>query len=214
MTIQQILSTEIQLASIIPGSDLVGVFNQEGFTQLFQQARPIELRVKEKAKVMKHPIETGSVITDHEIFEPVEIEMDFLLTNGGGIAGNILNASKGNGLTSGVQSLYQQIRTYYTSGIILMIQTRAATYKNMIIDDIVHKESSEMFDSLLIRVMFQEVQFVTAQYATLPPSSVKNPTDASTQQIGEQNPVSATQAQAAQAGITITNYTQNLTGGF
>lgn len=211
-TIQSIISTGLQLASVIPGTDVIGVFNQQGFSQLFQQARPLELRIKEMAKVMQHPIETGSVITDHEIFLPQEVEIDFLLTNGGGIAGDVLSVIQGNGLTSGVQSLYQQIRTYYTSGILMTIHARSGTYNNMIIYDIAHKESAEMFDSLHVKVKFRQVQFVTAQYATLPPQDVVNQTDSSTQQIGEQNPVTATQDQAARAGIIIGNYSQNLTG--
>lgn len=209
--IQQLINTGLQLASVIPGGDVVGIFNQSGFGQLFQQARPLKLHLRERAKVMQHPIESGSVITDHEIFLPQEIEIDFILTAGGGIAGDLISVILGNGLTANVTSLYQQIRTYYTSGIIMTIQTKVGSYPNMIIYDMTHEESAEMFDSLLVKVKFRQVQFVTAQYVSLPPQDVVNPTDASTQQTGEQNPQTATQVQAAQAGIIIGNYSGNLT---
>ena len=211
--IQSVISTSLQVASVIPGKDIVGVFDQS-FNQVFQQARPMELRVQPTSKLMRHPLETGSLITDHQIFLPVELEMDFLLSNGGGIAGGILSLVQGNGLTSSFQSLYQQIDAYYKASTIFTIQTKVSTFQNMVIEKLPHVEKPEMWDGILLKVRFSEAQFVSAQYSTLPPSSVVNPTNASTLQIGEQQAFPATTAQIAQATGDIDSFKSslNLTG--
>ena len=59
--------------------DVVGIFDTKTFAQLFQQARTIKASVKETAKVMQHPVEDGSSITDHRIIEPIEIDMAIIL---------------------------------------------------------------------------------------------------------------------------------------
>lgn len=206
--IQSIISSSLQVASIIPGKDIVGVFD-DNFNQLFQQARPVKLRVFPNSKLMRHPIETGTKITDHQIFEPVEIELDLIL-NGGGI----LSLINGGQFFSNYQSLYNQINTYYKNGSLLTIQTKVGTYPNMVIEKMPHEETPEMFDAVLVKVKFSEALIVQAQYATLPPKSVVDPTNASTQQIGEQQTFAATDAQITQAGFDVGNLKSslNLTG--
>jgi len=46
-----------------------------GFAPLFTQARPLVANVYEYADIMEHPLETGSVVADHIVFQPTEIEL-------------------------------------------------------------------------------------------------------------------------------------------
>jgi hypothetical protein len=68
------------IRSLIPYSlnDLVGIFTQD-FNQVFIRARPIKASVKEGAKSMEHPLETGATTTDHRIILPVEIELSMIM---------------------------------------------------------------------------------------------------------------------------------------
>lgn len=200
MSIQGLLNTALSAFAVIPGFDIVGVFDQN-FNQLFNQARPLKLRVKEQAKVMQHPVETGIVITDHEIFEPIEIELSLLLTGGG-----ITSLIQGGDFFNNYRSLYSEIRNLYEKGVLLTVQTKTATYQNMIIQAMPHEETSDVYDGIVLAVRFSEVQYVTAQYATLPPSDVQDPSNASTQQSGQKQPSDATAAQNGQASTLLKGF--------
>ena len=53
--------------------DVVQVLNQQTNTQMFQGARPIKAEVREYAKVMDYPVESGVTLSDHRISMPTEI---------------------------------------------------------------------------------------------------------------------------------------------
>lgn len=148
-------------------ADVVAVFDKN-FNQVFVNARPIKAMISEQAKVMEHPIETGAVITDHRIIQPVEIELSLIL------------------IASDYRNVYQQIKQLYRAGEILTVQTRTDTYQNMLIQKLPHDEDPEMFDVVALALGLKEAQFVTAQFGTLPASKVRDATDASTTQKGQQ----------------------------
>ena len=149
-------------------ADVVAIFDKN-FNQVFENARPIKAMVNEDSKVMEHPIETGSVITDRQVFLPVAIELSMILT------------------PDSYRDTYQQIKQLWRRGEILTVQTRTDTYFNMLIQKPPHDEDPELFDVIALALSLKEAQFVTAQYGTLPASKVANKTDASTVQKGQQN---------------------------
>lgn len=150
-------------------SDVVGVFDQN-FNQVFPTARPMKAQINESARAMEHPVETGTVITDHIIFEPNEIELSMVLPRGD------------------YRSVYQQIEQIYKAAQVLSVQTRAATYNNMFIYRMPHIEDTEVYDALVIIVRFRQILIVQTTTQTLPAAAVKNPTDQSTINNGLQQP--------------------------
>lgn len=148
-------------------ADVTAVYDQD-FNQVFANARPIKAQVNVYSKVMEHPLETGSVITDHSVLMPNEVELSLILISGD------------------FDSVYQQIKQLYQQKTLLTIQTKADLYTNMIISDMPHDEDPAMFDVLSLAMKLKEVQFVTAQFGTLPASKVRDKTMASTTQKGEQ----------------------------
>ncbi len=158
-----LLNTNIPSAS----SDVVCVFDQN-FNQVFRQARPTKLTVNEHAKVMEHPVETGATITDHRIIEPIELEFSMVLQG------------------DDYRSVYQQIRQLYLAATLLIVQSRTASYSNMLISEMPHEETPEYFDTVTVILKMKEVFFVTAQFGTLPPQKVKDKTQASTIDRGNQ----------------------------
>lgn len=156
-------------------ADVVGIFDQN-FRQLFQTARPIKATIKEASKIFEHPVEDGSTIIDFTITLPVEIELSLMLTG------------------AEYRDVYQNIRQSFKNRDVLSVQTKTATYANMIIESLPHDEDPEQFDAVALALRLREVQFVTAQYATLPAKVVRDKKNATTVNRGQQQPKTSTKS--------------------
>jgi hypothetical protein len=157
-----------------PAVDVVAVYDQS-FNQLFKRARAIKAVVKETAKVMEHPVETGAIITDHRIILPIEIELSFILQS------------------SDYLNIYQSIKQYYLNSTLLTIQTRTGTYQNQLISSMPHEESPEQYDAIALALNLKQVQFVTPQYSIKP----KTPRDSTTTDRGTLQPNTPTASQSS-----------------
>jgi hypothetical protein len=122
-------------------SDVVGVLDQESFTQIFPEARPMKAFIRETSRVMEHPLESGAMIADHKIIDPRTIELLMVVT-----AADFAGA-------------FQQIRTAWLEGTLLTVQTKAAVYQNMIIQNLPREEDPEKFDITTIALQMKEVIF-------------------------------------------------------
>jgi hypothetical protein len=163
--------------------DLVGVFNQD-FQQVFEKARPLKATVKEEAKVFEHPLETGATITDFRIIQPIEIELSLMLNS------------------EDYKSVYQQIRQLFLNGTLLVVQTKSGVYDNQLIQAMPHEEDPEQYDAITLGLKLKQAQFVTPQFAALPPRQVKNPANSSTVSRGEQQkPTTSQRSQSVLFGV-------------
>lgn len=145
--------------------DVVAVYTQD-FNQVFAQARPLKVVVKEEAKVMEHPVENGTIITDHRIILPVEIELSMLIRN------------------ADYPDVYQAIRQFYLNATLLVVQTKVGIYDNQMIASMPHEEDPEHFDTITLALKFKQVQFVTPVYGVVP----KRPAHSNTSALGVQQP--------------------------
>jgi hypothetical protein len=148
-------------------SDVVGVFDQN-FNQVFSTARPVKATVRETSKPMEHPVEQGTVVTDHRIINPNEIELSMILPAGE------------------YRPVYQQIKQYFNSAQLLNVQTRTDTYPNMFIIELPHEEDAEMFDTIPLGIKMKQVLIVSTQTQALPPTAVENTNQQSTIDLGVQ----------------------------
>lgn len=149
-----------------PTQDVVGVF--DGFTQVFRDARPMKVTVKEEAKLMEHPLENGAVVTDHMVIQPVEIELTMTLT------------------PETFRETYKEIKSLYFGGTILAVQTGAETYDNQIIQALPHDEAPEVFDTITMTLKMKEITIVTAAFEAV--YKAKRPAQSGTAERGEQQP--------------------------
>lgn len=149
--------------------DVVGIFNS-GFRQIVLNASAMRADVDRSAKLFTHPLEDGVTIGDHKIVNPVRLELVLFLR------------------PSEYKSAYQTIKQLFTSDELLTVQTRADTFPGLTIEKMPHEETVDVQDTLIINVTFVEAQLTAAQYGTLPPSKVRDPTQASTRNRGEQLP--------------------------
>ena len=168
--------------------DTIAVFN--GFTQVFQNARPLRDEVMPRAKLMDHPLETGQIVSDYKITFPVEISIIFIIP------------------IAYYRDTYQEMWGLWQQSTILTIQTRVASYGNMIISEQPHEETPEIFDAVKLMLKFRQV-LIPAQTQTFQPA---DPTQDNIQAIGQQTatstvlpatpPASTEQAVHAQFGAS------------
>lgn len=161
--------------------DVVAVLRGDTLAQVFAEARPMQAVVYEVADLMEHPLEDGATIADHKVQRPVEIDLP-LIISGGDFA-----------------EVFEEIRTIYREGVLLTVQTRAASYPSMVLVQIPHDETPDQFDSVTIGVRFREAKFVKALYGGLAPAQVADKTQASTARRGAQQTTAASAPQAAKA---------------
>lgn len=164
------------IRSLIPffAADIVAVFDQD-FNQVFRQARALKAVVKESAKVMEHPVETGATITDHRVILPVEIELSLIVQ------------------AFDYADVYKTIRQYYLNATLLTVQTKSDTYSNQLISSMPHEEDPSTYDTLAIALTLKQVQFATAIYSVRP----KSPQNSSRVNRGTQNGATPTPKQSA-----------------
>ena len=168
--------------------DQVAVFTQE-YDQIFRNARAIKATVKEQAKVMEHPIETGATIGDHIIYLPVEIELNLILA------------------PVDYVNTYKAIKSYYESATLLVIQTKTGIYTNQLIMGIPHEETPELYDAISLTLNLRQALFAVPEFAITPAA----PQDSTTVERGQQGLIGANATQIALAAAVFQSY--NLAGG-
>lgn len=139
------------------------------YNQLFSDARPIKAVIKEESKVMEHPLETGAVVTDHTVIQPVEIELSMIVQK------------------ENVQDTYQQLKTYYLNRTFLIVQTFTDAYTNQFIQALPHEEAADQFGAITIGLKLKQALVVTSSTSTT--ITPKKPANSSTVDRGTQQPV-------------------------
>lgn len=128
--------------------DVVGVF--DGYSQVFRDARPMSADIKEEAKLMEHPLESGATVTDHMVIQPAEIDLLMTLT------------------PATYKDTFQEIKNIFREGKLLTVQTMADTYENMLIAGMPHEEDPEVFDTIVLPLKLKAVFIVTAAFEAAP----------------------------------------------
>lgn len=182
MALNDIISTLIPTHAF----DTVAIYNQN-YEQLFRFARSIKAVVKEQAKVMEHPVENGTIITDHRIILPVEIELSLILK------------------PEYYPDTYKAIRQYYLDSTLLIVQTKTGSYENQIIQSMPHEEDPSLYDTISIALTTKQVQFTVAKYGVIP----KQPKNSTTQNRGMQQTKTNNSSVIYDAGSAGLNYAKS-----
>lgn len=153
--------------------DVVAIVDPDTGQQMFTAAEAMKANVSPMSKIMDHPLEDGTPVSDFKIILPIAIEL-----------GLLVNAAD-------YDSTYAALTDAFLDSTWLTVRTNADTYDNMIIEGIPHDETPEMFGMLSIAVRLREVNLIEVQYQALPAKQVSEPTDQSTVNTGETQPQQA-----------------------
>lgn len=129
----------------------------------------LQCSVTDDSQLMEHPVESGVKITDHQIFNPIEIDIRLAMP------------------TYFYSKILEEMKTLYKNGTLLSIKTvdNPKMYSNMVLQAIPHEETPDNIDRLVFDLHFKEVLIVEPVYITLPEDKVENPQNSSTKTLGE-----------------------------
>lgn len=159
--------------------DVVAILGP-GFAPIFPMARPLEAEVIETALIMEHPLETGAMVADHIVFDPLEISLP------------VICAGEEN-----YRNTYAILKSTFKAGTVLTVSTRTGSYPNMVITDMPHRETAAEFNAISIRVRLREAVFVQPKNGSL--SDTKDAKQSSTQARGGQQTTGANGSQSSKA---------------
>lgn len=165
--------------------DVVAIL--DGFNQVLQDARPVRATIRQASRLLDHPIETGQVITDYSIILPVEIDLSVIVQS------------------VNYRSVGQKIIQLFQTKTILTVQLKEGNFINMVIGDIPREETPQRFDAFSMVIKLRQVLNVVAA----PPFNALDPTQANTQQLGQQTSIIAVPA-ATDSFVTATPNTSGI----
>lgn len=168
--------------------DTVSVLNSS-LQQVFPEARPMRVSVREYCRTLDHPIESGQIITDYSVIMPMEIDYQAIIE------------------ARYYRAIYQEIRSLFFNKELLSVQTRSGNYQNMIIAEMPHEETPDLFDALPISIRLRQVQVVQSTPVFAPADKVMS----STQSIGEQTGTIVTGVAGSDGVISFSSVPKRIT---
>ena len=155
------------------------------FEVAYPSARPMQATVSETGRLMSHPLEDGSVITDHRIIFPTVITLSIII-DPRLFTFRPIAQEFGFGVT--YRETYQAIFNDFEASTQFQIQTKSRTYDNMYLQNIPHEEDPRQFDTITMILEFSEAKFSTVVIQALSNDQVADPPDSSTLEKGAQTP--------------------------
>lgn len=160
---------------------IVAMISTSTFLPILQLgANPMRVTVIETSKLTEWPVEDGTTRTDHRVINPIEIDMPIIISSQ-------LN-----------QIIFEQLRQMYLNGDEIIVQTKMRTYDSMMITEMSHDETPEMFSGAAVSVRLKQVITVKAEEGELPQEKVADKNQSSTVNKGGQQtkPVSTSTSPA------------------
>ncbi|URG13029.1 hypothetical protein B2_36 [Stenotrophomonas phage B2] len=146
-------------------SSRVVVLDSKTLAPIFDSSSPIRVSVLKEKRPTRFAVEDGTERSDHIVIEPVEITIDFLLSDD-------------------TRNAFQELKQAFDSNRLVSVQTKVDTVPNMIITALPREESGTLGSSVLCQIRFQEWREVQPEYGELPPAKVQKKSQSSTVKRG------------------------------
>lgn len=167
--------TGLDLLSLLGTNvDIVGLYSDGA--QVFSKARPMKASPRETSKIMEHPVETGVMLADHHIINPIDIDLPLIVPS-----------------QYYVQT-YQEIKQAFVAATKLSLKTPVTVYNDLIIADMPHDEDPDMFGVIVIGLHLRQVLYA------LPNSVSQGPQNYAPAAAANQNTVQSGLQSAAALG--------------
>ena len=131
--------TELFTGAEIPYLSEINGYNMWGISYM-------NADVNISSNLCDHPIETGQVITDATIRNPISAKVEIVMP------------------TAFYEKLYKQVYDYYESKKKIMLLTKFGLYPNMVIKDMPYKLEHNNVDRPSIALELREIMEVNAEY--------------------------------------------------
>lgn len=166
-------------------------FNEKRFivymndSELLSGMSVLNYSVRDDSQFATHPIETGSSIADHHVFNPVQISCYVAFPPKGlkWAQISVVDLLYGRGQT--FDETFNELQTLYKTSAKLTIKTDAKVYENMYITSIPSDVSPDTADRQIFNITFEQALMVMPQYIKMPANQVKNPSNSSSVKSGE-----------------------------
>lgn len=179
--------------------DVVCIMDENG-KQVFATARIMRAMVQDESELFQHPLETGNQITDFKIDKPKVIQLAVVIPS------------------DGYSNVYSQLSKAKTDGLSFVVQTRAGTFPDMVIQALPHEEGAQWGDCLAMSLTLAEVQWYSSTVEMLPAKEVAVSSksaaaggtakpDADTVKSGQQRTPDASNAKTAKASSVLYDWT-------
>lgn len=142
----------------MPTAILVGGGPVEGLTPLVFDAA-LNVNPRFSNTVTKHPIETGSEVSDHVYKRNTVIDVDGLITNYS--VGNIF---EDNIRFNRLQTVYDLLTRLHENREMISISSQYQVFNNCVITSLSIPRNAQIGDSLQVVMTLEQLQVVTSQF--------------------------------------------------
>lgn len=158
--------------------------------------------VRDDSQFIEHPIESGAVIADHHVFNPIEITCNvafppksdkWLGDLGKWTQVSLVDVLYGRGQT--FDETFKELATLYSTSTNLSIKTDSGIYTNMYITSIPTDVSPDNADRQIFQITFKEAITVTPQYIKIDATKARNASNGSYVKTGEVLPANVSSEQ-------------------
>lgn len=160
--------------------DLVAILDNDSLEPIFQASTPMRVSANPSKMVTQYQVEDGSTRNDHVVDNPLEMNIDIMLTED-------------------KRSEYAALEQAFTELRLVIVQTTISSYRNMLIEAMPHDETTDLGQNVLANIRLLEWREITPSYGDLPPSKVSNKNQSSTVNGGTRQPTQSAQTPKKQS---------------
>lgn len=197
-------------------SDIASFIFKKQFSQTLGEL-PIDLvvsrNISEKVNITDNPVEAGKFITDHAYDQPVEIDLNCVISDYS-IKNNLFSNSI---LAFGRQpnkiiNAKNQLKRLKDAKTPITVATKNHIYTNMLISYINFRESAQTGESLTFDIGFREIQIASSQFVAIDNSKIRTDNAKAKSSFGVQtnNQDDAVAPPVAPSKITLTQFVKNI----
>lgn len=145
----------------------VTILDDRTLTPIWESQNPMRVTVRESKRVTKYTVEDGTVRNDHIVDDPIEIEIQFIITDE-------------------LQSQFSELQQTFNDRQIVTVQTKSSVYPSMVVEEIPQEQDNERYDAITVDVRFSQWRETVPEYGTLTQQDVDRAEQSDTVNRGSQ----------------------------
>lgn len=167
------------------------IFNKKNFSiydsskEILTSISVLRYSVLDDSQIMKSPIESGVLVSDQQIFNPIEISCEVAFPSKDSAIERLSIDDLINGSTQSFEDAFKELQYYYKNSLPVQVKTKAKVYPNMYITSIPSDVNPDNIDRQIFSIRFEQTLIVEPEYVKIPSKSVNNKSNASVVKSGE-----------------------------